>query len=137
MTSSTWPWPADSREDRARRIALSYRRLIELALTGDIDNPATALADLDTKWQELGQTWITPTQQPLRLDDWLTPAELAELLGIDARSFRDWARRGHIRAITTAGTRRYCVGDIVTYGAKRRRACAILTPGPLCPKSDG
>jgi hypothetical protein len=129
-----WPWPADTREDKARRIAMSYRRLIELALMGQIDDLKTAFDTLDTKWNELGQTWIHPTDsRPLRLDEWLRPGELAELFDIDPHAFRDWARRGHIRVMRNdAGWRIYCVGDIVEYWRKRS-ACATLRLGQLCP----
>lgn len=128
-----WPWHADTREDRARRVALSYRRLMELALDGQIDNPTKALNDLDTKWQELGQGWVKPADTPLDMDGWLTAAELVELLHLDPHAPRDWARRGRIRVMTIHGVRRYCVGDIVAYAANRSRACAtIKTPLP-CP----
>ena len=82
-------------------MALSYRRLIQLALAGEIDDPASALADLDAKWQELGQGWVNPADTPLRMDDWLPPGELAESFHVDAQSFRHWARRGHIRILMT------------------------------------
>jgi len=116
---NTWPWPTDSREDRARRVALSYKRLIELALAGQIDDPASALQQLNTKWQKLGQGWVKPADTPLHLDDWLTPAELAELFHVDPQSFSHWARRGHIRAVDRNGKRLYRVGDIVAYSARR------------------
>jgi hypothetical protein len=134
-----WPWSTDTREDKARRVALSYRRLIELALQGQIDDLAIALAALDTKWLELGQGWIKPVgSAPLRLDDWLPPGELSEMFNVDMRAFRDWARRGHIRVMRdpaqygTPGYTRYCVGDIVSYWRKRS-ARATLVLGQLCP----
>lgn len=114
-----WPWHADTREDRARRVALSYRRLIELALNGQIDDPTTALNSLDAKWQELGQGWVKPSDTPLDMDGWLTPAELADLFHIDPHSFRNWAKRGRIRVMVVHGVRRYCVGDVVSYYAQR------------------
>ena len=122
MSTTPWPWPLDSTTDRARRVALSYRRLMELALAGQIDDPATAFDNLDSKWLELGQHWIKPNEQPLNLDDWLTPGEMAALLCIDARALRDWARRGHLRIIhTSTGQRRYNVGDVVSYAQNRRQ----------------
>jgi hypothetical protein len=127
-----WPWHADNREDRARRVALSYRRLMELAMNGQIDDPATAFTALDAKWQELGQGWVKPSDAPLDTDDWLTAAELAELLFIDPHSFRNWAQRGRIRVITEYGVRRYCVGDIVSYYAQRGSRAMIAT-SPSCP----
>ena len=119
MPIPAWPWPSDSREDRARRVALSYRRLMELALDGQIDDPATAFDALDAKWQELGQHWVKPVEEPLNLDDWLSPTRLAVLFSLDARVFRDWARRGQIRVLDIDGQRRYNVGDVVAYSRKR------------------
>lgn len=121
-----WPWPENGRVDRTRRVATSYRRLLELALAGQIDDPAAALADLDNRWNELGQGWVTPSDQPLYLDDWLTPSELAELFHVDSQSFRHWARRGHISSIvSTDGVRRYRVGDVVEYARRRSGATTV------------
>lgn len=115
-----WPWPTDSPTDRARRVALSYRRLMELTLAGEISDPAAALVKLDTKWQELGQHWLIPSMVPLDLDEWLPAGEMAELFHVDPRAFRDWHRRGHIRMIVNANHQRcYCVGDVVEYARSR------------------
>lgn len=94
---------------------------MELALAGEIADPATALAKLDSKWQELGQHWLIPSMAPLDLDAWLPAGEMAELFHVDARAFRDWHRRGHIRMLINAtGQRCYCVGDIVEYARVRQ-----------------
>lgn len=114
-----WPWPNDSREDRARRVALSYRQLVELIAAGRIEDAGESLTRLDAKWSELGQGWVRPTHAPLDTDAWLAPAELAELLHIDARNICHWARRGHIRPAIDG---RYNVGDVIRYGARMRRS---------------
>jgi hypothetical protein len=127
-----WPWCGDTREDRARRVALSYRRLMEMALAGQIDDPAAAFEQLDSKWLELGQHWLKPGQTPLDLDEWMTPADMAELFSIDPHDLRNWAARGHIRAIIDSSRRHlYCVGDVVEYARQRhvRRSGSMMPPG--------
>ena len=113
-------WPGDSREDRARRVALSYRALAYNILRGNYIDPLASLKTLDDNWIESGQTWIRPTDQPLRLDDWLTNIDMSELFHISAKSIYDWGRRGHIRIAIIDGEKRYNVGDLVTYERGRR-----------------
>lgn len=122
-----WPWHADTREDRAKRIALSYRRLALALAAGEAD--ASALADLDAQWADLGAGWVRPIEQELDLDGWLSAGELAALLCIDPQRFRDWARRGHIRSAVFDGPHRlYCVGDVVAYERNRRlKRIAVLS----------
>lgn len=116
-----WPWP-DNQVDRARRIALSYRQLIEMALDGKIDDPRAALDLVDAKWDNLGESWVTPTQPPIDPDAWLTPAEIADQLHITARSLRDMHRAGHVNRIECNGRQyRYLVGDVIRYEDNRRR----------------
>jgi hypothetical protein len=115
-----WPWPTDSREDRARRVALAYRQLAELMIAGQLPDPVASLRRLDDKWIELGQGWVVPTHAPLDPDAWLSPSELAELLHLEARALQDWHRRGHIRRIKRHGSPAvYSVGDVIKYYAKR------------------
>lgn len=136
-----WPWPRDSREDRAKRVALSYRHLIETIASGGLHDDIAieaALATLDGRWCELGAGWVRPTMAPLDLDDWLTAAEMAELFHQEAKTIYDWGRRGNIRVHGVHGVRRYNVGDIVSYQCERRLrrpldACAILPAGQTLP----
>jgi hypothetical protein len=133
-----WPWPRDSREDRAKRVALSYRHLVQSIARGERNDVAEALAALDDRWCQLGAGWVRPTLAPLRLDDWLTGAEMAELFSQEARTIRDWGRRGNIRCQTMGGVRRYNVGDVVAYQRDRRLrrpvdACATVSAGQPAP----
>jgi hypothetical protein len=118
-----WPWPTDSREDRARRVALSYRQLVELIISGQLADPGAALRRLDEKWQELAQGWVVPTAAPLDPEAWLSPGELAELFHVDAHSFRNWHQRGHIRRMRRVSPGNcdwiYNVGDVISYYARR------------------
>jgi hypothetical protein len=117
---SAWPWPTDTREDRARRVALSYRQLAELIIAGRLPDPVASLRRLDDKWQELSQGWVVPTMAPLDPDAWLPPADLAELMFIEARALKDWHRRGHVRRIRSATGWLYSVGDVIRYYAQGR-----------------
>lgn len=106
----------DTREDRAKRVALSYRRRL-----AEID--PGSVAQLDAHWREHGAGWVEPAQTPLRLDDWHAAGEMSELLHINARALRDWARRHpyQFRLMHDArGRRLYCVGDVVEYMRKAR-----------------
>lgn len=128
-----WPWPNDTREDRAKRIALSYRALIVNLFGGE--HPE--LQALDERWVKHGAGWVRPSLQPLRLDDWLTAGEMADLFSNDPRVYRDWARRGWIRVMVDGNKRRYCVADVVEYSKSRhRRKGACATIGAESPCSE-
>jgi hypothetical protein len=118
-----WPWPGDSREDQAKRVALSYRARLLMA-------DPVATADLDGHWTEHGAHWVQPASAPLDLDEWLSPAEMADTLHIEPRCLRDWARRNKIRVLDDRGVRKYCVGDVVEYmrQTRLRRVSSTLTP---------
>lgn len=107
-----WPWPQDNREDRARRIALSYRKLCA-------DNGINTQT-LDQHWETLGQTWLTPTELP-NLDAWITETEAAQLFSQPTKSIYDWGRRGHIRVLHTPEGRRVNIADILDYSKRRRK----------------
>lgn len=120
-----WPWPQDSREDRARRVAHSYRRLA-LRLAASVHNSRNSVTELDQHWLDHGQSWLVPTQSTINPDDWVTSYEASELFSVPAKSVYDWGRRGHIRKLAAAknGIVRYSVGDIIQYShnrGKRRR----------------
>lgn len=109
---TTWPWPRDSREDRARRVALSYRNL---CADNNIDT-----SQLDQHWDNLGQTWVTPKELP-DLDAWIPEAEAAQLFSQPAKTIYDWGRRHHIRVLHTPEGRRVNIGDIIDYSKRRRK----------------
>lgn len=122
MTPPPWPWPQDSREDRAKRVALSYRHLAEAAANGAIavTNMAAALRKLDDQWTVLGAGWVQPIPEPLNLDDWVTAPDMAGLFHVPARTIRDWGVRGNIRVRRDHGATMYNVGDVVDHGRRRR-----------------
>lgn len=134
-----WPWPRDSREDRAKRVALSYRHLIEDIARGAVADPGAALETLDNRWCDLGAGWVRPTLVPLNTDDWLTEAEAAELFHQAPKTVYAWGRRGQIRVGHAAdGARIYNVGDIVSYQSRRRLrgnggTCTNMRAGQTLP----
>lgn len=120
MTTKAWPWPGDSPTDAARRIALSYRSLLLLA-AADHPELLKEAENLDGVWAGLGANWVTPSQLPLSEDDWLTAREIDDRLNVGAKQVYDWGRRGHVEVEMICGERRYRVGDVIDYTAKRRK----------------
>lgn len=118
-----WPWKGDSREDRAKRVALSYRNALATAAPG-------ACAELDRHWQSLDAGWVKPSDTPLRLDDWLTANEMGELLSISPRGVYMLGYRDLIKVYERSdGQRVYRVGDVVEYHSERRKWRATREKG--------
>lgn len=121
-----WPWPGDSREDKAKRIALSYRQLVEDIINGGIQAPATALARIDQRWATHGHYWPNPPDElidDLAFDDWHTAADLAHLLHCTPADIYRWARRGNIeQRVSADGCPEYSLASARRYlAAKRQR----------------
>jgi hypothetical protein len=92
-----WPWPGDSPEDKAKRIALSYRQLAFDTTQNRCDDPAGQLHRLDMHWAEYGHYWPNPGLIPVDdNEDWHTAADLAHLIGKSPVDIYRWARRGKI-----------------------------------------
>ncbi len=122
-----WPWPGDSREDRARRIALSYRQLVLDIAQGRCNDPAGYLHRLDRHWAEHGEFWPCPGPLPV-VDDWLTAADLAHLIHRSPRDIYRWARRGAIRQRTSAdGSPEYSLSSAIAYQQRQRQRRAGVT----------
>lgn len=53
-----------------------------------------------------------PTVEPV--DEWLTPAQAAEFLGVHPRTLANYAERGalHMHRLTVSGQRRYRRADL-------------------------
>lgn len=123
-----WPWPADTREDRAKRVALSYRALILDITQGRCTDPAGDLHRLDWHWSEYGITWTTPTQAPLDPDEWMTAADLAIAINRPRKDIYNWAARGHIeQRCGPDGAPEYLVESVIAY---QRKLHARRTPKP-------
>lgn len=123
-TVKPWPWPGDSREDKAKRIALSYRQLAADIIARKIHDPATALASLDQRWAAHGHHWLNPPGELMDhtgLDEWQTAADLAHFLHRTPADIYRWARRGKIeQRVGADGSPEYSFPSAFEYQRNRR-----------------
>ena len=112
LITEDWPWPQDTREERAKRIANSYRGLLFDITQGRILDPAGAMHRLDMKWRRYGINWHLPGQAPADPLDWVTAVEAALYADVKPSTIRKWAERGLIRVNRNQRTNRYNIGDI-------------------------
>lgn len=133
-----WPWPGETREDKAKRVALSYRRILERLAAGEIDDPAGELHRQDAYWTTLGVHWSCPSWDAIDDDAWLSAADmvthLSHLVYLTEQQIRQWAYRKRnglgdgIDDRSTGGRRiLYNVGDVLAYMTRQRnrRMCDI------------
>lgn len=114
-----WPHPGQSREERAKHIARSYRNLVFAITQGRVEDPAGELHRLDWKWAEHGETWMTPSQAPLEPDEWMTAADLSVAIGRPRKDIYNWARLGHIeQRCGPDGAPEYLIGSVIAYQRK-------------------
>ncbi|RFZ41385.1 hypothetical protein DAVIS_02654 [Mycobacterium marinum] len=115
-TVKPWPWPGDSREDKAKRVALSYRQLAFDIAQGRCDDPAGDLHRLDQRWSSYGVYWPVPNSIPVDLEEWLSAAELAHYVDRTPADIYRWARRGAIEQRTSAdGAPEYLLRSALEY----------------------
>jgi hypothetical protein len=122
-----WPNPADTREDRAKRVAASYRDLLQRMAAGERDtyglplDAAGELYRLDQYWLRHGAFWAVPSYDPYDADDWVTAVDASHYADVESGTVRKWAARGHIRAEhLDDGTPVYNIGDIRNYRTRGR-----------------
>lgn len=121
-SAPTWPWPGDSREDRAKRVARSYRNLIFEISQGRCADPAGSLHRLDAHWASLGVHWTTPSPYPLEPGDWLSAADMAHAIDRTRKDIYNWARAGHIeQRCGPDGAPEYSVTSVLEYQRKLRQ----------------
>lgn len=117
-----WPWPGDSPEDKAKRIALSYRQLTFDITQGRIADPAGELHRLDEHWAEHGHYWPRPGVIPVSDDEWMTAADLAHHLNKAPTDIYRWAARGKIlQRVSADGHPEYSVSSTREYLHQRRQ----------------
>jgi hypothetical protein len=110
-----------SRDDRTKRVAKEYRRLVAEIARGFCTDPAEALGRLDEKFVDLEVYWLFPGGPDLLddTDEWLSAPDLAHAIGKTRKDIYNWARRGHIvQRVGPDGTPEYRVGSVVAYQAK-------------------
>ncbi|AMU58961.1 hypothetical protein [Mycobacteroides abscessus] len=126
-----WKWTGDSREDKAKRVALSYRQLLEDVAAGRITDPMQALIERDRYWQDLGVYWAVPSVAPVDQEAWLSAADLvihlAHIVQLTEHQVRNWAyrrRKGLGDGITERtgpeGKPEYNVADVLAYLTRQR-----------------
>ncbi len=121
-TATPWPWPGDSREDKAKRVALSYRELVHNIAQGRCDDPAGELHRLDQHWARHGVFWPVPNHQPVDPEAWLTAAELAHYIDRAPADIYRWARRDKITQRTGAdGSPEYQLASALKYEQQQRQ----------------
>lgn len=117
--------PGDSREDVAKRVAMTAVSLMEeLAKSDPVSVYAVEL--FRSQWRAQGVKWLDVSDQPLDLDEWLPAADIAELAEVGVATVRQWRKRGHItsrwdshRQLTV-----YNVGEVLAYQRRQRQARA-------------
>lgn len=120
-TIKPWPHPGDSREDKAKRVALSYRQLVEDITQGRCYDPADDLYRLDQRWAAYGIHWPNPPLDHIEPDEWLTAADVAHLADRTPADIYRWARRGNIQQRASAdGSPEYLVGSVINYQHQQR-----------------
>lgn len=131
MTAKPWPWPGDTKEDKAKRVALSYRGLVQRVTQGHCDDPAGDLHRLDEHWAELDIHWTRPSRIPFDPDDLLTAAEVvvcfAHFTTLTEGQVRQWAYmkrkggEGINEELGSDGKPRYQAGDVMAYLVRQRQ----------------
>jgi len=110
-----WPFPGDSPEARARRVALAYRTALELVAPH-------VTAELDERIVQWGQSWIVPRLHIHDPSEWLHVGAAAELLCITPAAVGALRRRGRLPARKdTRGIWQYRTRDITRLSAEPRR----------------
>jgi hypothetical protein len=109
----SWPWPADTPLDRARRVAQSYRAALEVV-------DGRAVARLDAWAVEHGQSWVAGGAIDYDPDELLTISEAADTAHVQVKTIYQWHQRGLVYTRTVDGVR-VRAGDLVRYVQDRRR----------------
>ncbi len=128
LDEKPWPWPGETREDKAKRIARAYREaLVDLA-AGRSNNPGADLYLLDEQWIDLGAYWVRPDRAPINPDDWVNLRDAAHFADRNEKTIRVWAHRGHIEQRCAAdGSPEYHLQSLIDY--QRRRNADARTQG--------
>lgn len=113
MTLRRWPWEQDSRIDKVKRIADSYRTALNA-----VDPQSCHI--VDARMVECGQEWVCG--QVVNVDQLVTAQEAAAELGFSPVSVHAWARSSQ-EEIPVRGKRDgkslYRLGDLIRYDALR------------------
>lgn len=86
----TWPYPGDSPNARIRKVAHAYRATLEAYAP-------LACQQLDERMRNMGQHWVVPSVITVDPDEWLSPAQAADLLCVEVDAIRKMRRRGVLK----------------------------------------
>lgn len=110
-----WPWPADSKEDRLRRIIDHYRDKLS-----EVDS--VACREVDDLMVEYGQGWVCD-DSIIDVNEMLSAKAICERFGLSEWNVRDWARRNpdKIRKHKNSNGRTlFRVGDVLAFAVKEK-----------------
>ena len=126
MNTGRWPFKGDSPAAAARKVALAYRAIAEDAMkrladagvdVGDIES----VVDLDSRFRQWGQHWVSPHPAQYDPDD-LIPAEIAgPLIGLAAGSITTARLRNRIAGVRDGKRFLYRVSDVYALSSDVRR----------------
>jgi hypothetical protein len=114
---TSWPYAGDSPVARARRIARAYRAQLE-----HLDPDGCIV--LDRQFVGWGEKWMVSRPVTYALDDWLTPAEVADFCATSTSNLRRLRLAGRIKGVQDeAGQWRYQLREVLTViaGPRTRR----------------
>lgn len=115
MSPRPWPYPGDMAADRAKRIAIAYRRELE-----KVDPDACQL--LDDQFANMAESWMLPTLALHDPDDWVRIEEAALMVGRGTSAIHKWIQRKLLPSLKDdAGRSIVRVGDVLDVAAQFRR----------------
>lgn len=115
-----WPYPGDSPNARARRVAHAYRATLETYAP-------LACQQLDNRMRDLGQHWVTPDHITIDPDQWLSPAQAADLMCVETDTIRQMRRRGILTGRKTGHHWQYQTREIEQAFAQPRERNRTVT----------
>lgn len=113
---ANWPWPADTRTDKLRRIIDHYRDALAEA---DYE----ACVKVDNRMIAYGQPWVCDNSI-VDVNEMLSAKDMAARFGFTEFDVRNWARLHpeKIRTHKTANRRvLFRVGDVLSFSANRKQ----------------
>lgn len=131
MTGRQWPYPGDSPLVRARRLVHAYRSIAEEA-------DPEGCAEMDARAYAWGESWAVPTLLAVDPDEWLSPAEAANIACVGVETLRQMRRRGVLAGERDGRTYKYRAGDIYSLstairGRNRAVTDTLNTDGTSVP----
>lgn len=116
----TWPYPGDSPNARIRRVAHAYRAALERYAP-------RACAEIDALMRRLGQQWVVPGVLTHEPEEWVTPAEAADILCCDVDAIRQMRRRGVLKGRQVGKRWQYQVRELEKAYARPRGRNGTVT----------